>query len=240
MKNQKVKNEQLNKSKITKADRTRSAFLMPTFEIEKQYLNKGLMRVAGVDEAGRGSLAGPLSVAMVIYPAELILSPPTEITESIKDSKLLTHKKRQELVSVVTEFSYYSDVVMINNLDIDRLNINGATEYAINLMLKKYSERYSSQPDALLIDGTFPFKYEIPYRHCKKGDEISFTIASASILAKVARDELLMKLDKEYPGYNFAGNKGYGTKEHREAIQRIGYTAIHRLSYEPVKSMAEG
>ncbi|MCP4130301.1 MAG: ribonuclease HII [bacterium] len=219
-----------------KAD-TRSAFsIKPTFDIEKELINQGYHTIAGVDEAGRGCLAGPLSVGLVIYSSSFISNPHDEILRNINDSKKIPHKRRAPLVDTINKHSQLSTYTMVSHKIIDRLNINGATEYAI----KKLLSIIPVKPDILIMDGRFKFNLGIPYRSIIKGDSLSLSIASASIQAKVQRDRIIEKIDTIYPGYDLKTNKGYGTKKHREAIQEIGFSAIHRKSYEPVKSMISG
>lgn len=213
-----------------------SAFsFIPTFSLERDLIEEGFSLIAGVDEAGRGSLAGPLSVGLVMYDASFILTNIRGIP-GINDSKKLTPCRRTAALDVIRRHSLTATSIMVNHRVIDRLNVNGATEYAILNLLKFLPVK----PDILLLDGNFSFNLGIPVRSILKGDERSTSIASASIAAKVRRDAVLDTFDSLYPGYNFKRNKGYGTREHIRAIAAAGCSPIHRRSYEPVKSMFPG
>ncbi len=207
----------------------------PDFSIEKKLYSQGYRIIAGIDEAGRGALAGPLSVGMVIYSLSIIEDTPESIINSIADSKKLTTKKREEALSVIKENSLsYSSEFVSHNI-IDSINVNRATEAGIHKLLAKSEIK----PDIIIMDGNFKFKFDIPFISVIKGDNKSISIASASIVAKVLRDDLMNKIDCRYPGYGFSGNKGYGTREHMAAIAGTGYSKVHRKSYEPVKSIIE-
>ncbi len=217
-----------------KAGHKKSAFsLLPDFRIERELLSDGYSLVAGIDEAGRGALAGPLSLGIVIFSSESILNPPAEIEGRINDSKKLTPLKRESLSEIVISHSIYSDSCLIPVEKIDELNINGATEYGVRALLEKAEVK----PDIVILDGNFKFTWDIPLVPVKGGDEKSISIAAASILAKVTRDAYMNRLHDEYPEFSFNENKGYGTSSHREAIREHGYRSIHRKSYAPVKHM---
>jgi len=218
------------KSEVGSMDST--FFFEPNFSIEADSVKNEYKFIAGIDEAGRGSLAGPLSVGMVIFPAEIYFTYFSWYTK-INDSKKLTEKKRIEALSVIKKESVYSSFVFIEPEIIDKLNINGATEVAI----KELIASAKIAPDFLLIDGNFNFKFTIPSLSVKKGDSKSLSIAAASIVAKVNRDNLMDSYHKTYPEYNFIKNKGYGTREHRDALHKIGGSPLHRKSYEPFKSL---
>jgi ribonuclease HII len=206
---------------------------MPDFSIERGLLDEGYKIIAGIDEAGRGSLAGPLSVGMTIYNPEIILNPPEEITLLINDSKKLSHIKRINALKIIETYSKHAAVKFINHRIIDRINVNRATELAV----KKLIEDSPVRPDIIIMDGRTAFNTGIKMNTYIKGDGRSITIASASIAAKVRRDFLLEKFESIYPLYNFKRNKGYGTAEHIALIMEHGCSAIHRKSYEPVKSL---
>ncbi len=206
-----------------------------SFEIENDLLAEGYKVIAGVDEAGRGALAGPLAVGLVIYRESFISNPSQEILKNIRDSKKLSPSKRIEALELIKEHSEYAAHTFISHRIIDRLNINLATEFAIKKLLKKIPVR----PDLLILDGNFSFNLGIPHISIIKGDSKSTSIASASIMAKVKRDKLIEKFDLIYPGYLFKKNKGYGTVEHRKAIQETGPSPIHRKTYEPLRSLLE-
>jgi len=204
----------------------------PDFSIEKSYLDKGYRYIAGVDEAGRGALAGPLCVAMVIYDLSNI-SQLTERLSSIDDSKKLTPGRRANARGLVMDESFLHITKFMPHSYIDSTNINIATESAIIRILEKLKVK----PDLILMDGNFKFKLGVESVSVIKGDQKSLSIASASVLAKVDRDFVMERLDEKYQGYGLGRNMGYGTKEHRDSINLQGPSDIHRMSYEPMKSM---
>jgi len=204
-----------------------------SFEIEKRLLTQGYNFIAGIDEAGRGALAGPLVVGLVIFSRSYIYNPSQHLTDNVRDSKKLSPPKRTEALQIIEKAAIYSDIAVISHDTVDKLNVNAATEHAILLLLKKADP----VPDIIIMDGNFKFKFGIPYHSIIKGDEKSFTIASGSIAAKVNRDKLMKQYDKKYPGYSFSKNMGYGTREHLEAISRKGPSEIHRKSYKPVSEL---
>jgi ribonuclease HII len=189
--------------------------------------------IAGVDEAGRGSLAGPLSVGIVIYDSEIIMSSPEVLLENIDDSKKLTPAKRIRSMDIIRENSVFMKAEMVSHAIVDRLNVNAATEFALGKLLL----RLPIKPDVIIMDGKFNFSVGIPVIFVIGGDSKSITIASASIAAKVTRDGIMDKFGLIYPDFGFGKHKGYGTAAHREAIIRFGPCPIHRKTYEPVKSM---
>lgn len=211
-------------------------FYLPDFSIEKGYLKqeRGDMLIAGIDEAGRGALAGPLAVAITIYSCKYIFNP-GENLNCINDSKKLTPAKRTKAASFIKSTALYSDTVFIDNCKIDQYNINQATRTAIVELVEGSRVR----PDLLLVDGGFKFDLPIPYFAIKGGDSISVSIASASIIAKVERDEYMKQCCGQYPEYGFGQHMGYGTRRHIEAIMKNGPSPIHRRSYEPLRSMME-
>lgn len=208
----------------------------PDCSFEQSLLKDGYKLIAGVDEAGRGSLAGPLTLGLVIFPASIIRNPAADLTKHIRDSKQLSPPQRQVALQIIEKTSLSAEVFMVSHKIIDKKNINGATEFALQRMF----EGISIKPDIVIMDGTFSFSLPVPFISIKKGDRTSLTIAAASIMAKVKRDAVMERLDLVYPGYGLSKHKGYGTVAHREAIMHLGYSAIHRKSYEPVKSMAGG
>jgi ribonuclease HII len=204
-----------------------------SFEIEKKLLADGYKIIAGIDEAGRGALAGPLAVGLVIFNKSFIQIPTEEILTHIRDSKELSRLKRNKALKLIEKESICMSTVLVPHDVIDKVNINRATELAVRELLEKASPR----PDIVIMDGNFKFDLGMAYLPVIKGDSKSITIASGSIAAKVKRDGVMDKYELIYPGYSFKKNKGYGTGEHREAISRLGPCHIHRKSYEPVKSM---
>jgi ribonuclease HII len=205
----------------------------PSFEIEAGLFREGHRIIAGADEAGRGSLAGPLSVGLVVFDASLFSAAPADALSLIQDSKKLTPQRRSDALRLIESIACVSLCEHVPADIVDRLNPNRATKYALDRLL----ERSQIKPDLLLMDGTFRFDFNCAYRAVKKGDSLSLSIAAASIVAKVTRDELMVSLDPSYPGYEFAVHKGYGTALHLEKIRALGPSPIHRRSYEPVKSM---
>ncbi len=194
---------------------------MPNFEYEISAYNKGFRTVCGVDEAGRGPLAGPVCAAAVILPEGLII-------EGLNDSKKLTEKKREQLFPIIKEKAIAYSVAFATVEEIEEHNILGATFIAMNRAI----EGLSLKADYALIDGNrLPKDIKIPAETVVKGDFKSCSIAAASILAKVTRDRLMLEYDKKYPQYSFAAHKGYGTKAHYEAIKEYGICEIHRPSF---------
>ena len=189
-------------------------------EFENSIYETGKTLIAGIDEAGRGPLAGPVCAAAVILPKGLVI-------DEINDSKKLTEKKREKLFDVIIQNAVAYSIQFCEPEIIDSINIRQAThkamENAVNGLLVK--------PEHIFIDGNDNIPFEFPYTYIVKGDAKSQTIAAASILAKVSRDRLMTELDKEYPQYGFAKHKGYGTKAHMEAIQQYGVTVVHRKSF---------
>lgn len=180
--------------------------------------------MAGIDEAGRGPLAGPVTAAAVILPAGLLIS-------GVDDSKKLTADSRERLFDIIMTHARSVGVGIISPAEIDRINILQATRRAMLAAV----QQLSPQPDYLLIDGISTIDSKIPQKTIKKGDSLSLSIAAASIIAKVTRDRYMIEMDAKYPGYGFAGHKGYGSAAHLDAIRRLGPTPIHRLSFGGVK-----
>lgn len=185
---------------------------------------KGFEQVAGIDEAGRGPLAGPVIAAAVILPAGLSII-------GVDDSKKLTPGKREKLFDIIMLQALSVGVGVISPEEIDRINILQATRRAMLAAV----HNLSPQPDYLLIDGISTIDSTIPQKTIKKGDSLSLSIAAASIIAKVTRDRLMIDMDAQYPGYGFAGHKGYGSATHMDAIRKLGPTPIHRLTFGGVK-----
>lgn len=198
---------------------------MANLDYESKYYEKGFIYIAGSDEAGRGPLAGPLVVAACILPKGYK-------NELINDSKKLTDKKRRYLYDIIKKdaIAYHIEVIDIET--IDKINIYQASKLGMKICL----ENLKVKPEVALLDA-MNLDMDYPVESIIKGDEKSVSIAAASILAKVYRDDLMIELDKEYPGYGFAKNKGYGTKEHLLALDTLGITPIHRKTYDPVKTM---
>ena len=188
-------------------------------QFEKEFASQGKMLIAGIDEAGRGPLAGPVVVASVIMPLDNII-------DGINDSKKLSEKKRNDLFEKIkqTAISYHIEVV--DEKIIDDINILNATK----LGMKNCIDKLDKTPDVVLIDAV-KIDSDVQTVSIIKGDAKSYSIAAASILAKVYRDNLMLQYDKEYPVYNFAKHKGYGTKMHIDAIKQYGICPIHRRTF---------
>ena len=194
---------------------------MPDYEFEKAAVNSGFSCICGVDEAGRGPLAGPVCAAAVILPEDAVI-------EGLDDSKKLTEKKREKLYDIIKETAVAYSVAYGTLEEIESVNILEATYLAMNRAI----EGLNVKPDFALIDGNrVPRGIKIPCETIVKGDSKSMSVAAASVLAKVTRDRLMLEYDKKYPEYNFKKHKGYGTKEHTELIKQYGPCEIHRLSF---------
>lgn len=190
------------------------------WQFEDEMIQKGYQLICGVDEAGRGPLAGPVCAAAVILP------PHAEIP-GLNDSKKLTDKKRRELFPVICQQSLAYGIAFSDEKEIDEINILQATFVA----MKRAVENLSVKPDYILVDGNKLPDFEIPAQYVIKGDSLSASIAAASVLAKVTRDDLMLKMAGQYPGYGFEIHKGYGTKAHYEALTKMGASPIHRLTF---------
>ena len=192
---------------------------------EKDLYKQGLTLIAGVDEVGRGPLAGPVVAAAVILPQGCKI-------KGLNDSKKIPKKKHLEVFQAVQDQALSIGIGIIDNQVIDQVNIYEATKLA----MKEAISQLSLQPQHLLIDA---MKLDLPISQTSiiKGDANSLSIAAASIIAKVTRDELMKDYDSQFPGYDFSANAGYGTARHLEGIEKQGITPIHRLSFEPIKSM---
>ena len=190
-------------------------------DYELEYYNNGTTLIAGVDEAGRGPLAGPVCVASCIMPMEK-----DKIIEEINDSKKLSEKKREELYDKIVNTAISYKIELISEKVIDEINILNATKMG----MKQAIIGLNVQPELVLIDAV-PLDIGIKTESIIKGDAKSYNIAAASILAKVTRDRLMVELDKIYPEYNFKKHKGYGTKEHIDNLKKYGKCLIHRNSF---------
>jgi ribonuclease HII len=197
----------------------------PDLSFEASLWGTGLRYVAGIDEAGRGALAGPVAAAAVIFPDDGRIA---ATLKGVRDSKQMTPESRCIWAARLKTLTLAQAVGFASALEIDELGIVPATRLAIQRALSKLS----FSPQHLLVDYLNLPECDLPQTPLVKGDMRSLSIAAASILAKTARDEILCQLDQEYPGYEFAAHKGYGTLVHRHAIQRLGYSAIHRRSFK--------
>ncbi len=193
---------------------------MPDYEYEARAAENGFTAVCGVDEAGRGPLAGPVCAAAVILPQGLII-------EGLNDSKKLSEKKREMLYDKVTENAIAWSVAFASEAEIDEINILQATFLA----MKRAVEGLGIKADYALIDGNRMPPLDIDGETVIKGDSLSMSIAAASIIAKVTRDRLMLEIDKEYPQYLFSQHKGYGTALHYEMLEKHGVSPVHRRSF---------
>ncbi len=188
------------------------------FSLELAHAAKG-QRVAGADEAGRGPLAGPVVAAACILPAD-------DFLEGIDDSKKLTPKKREALYEQILKRVISYGIGVVDVQEIERVNILNAARHAFELAIGQLEP-----PFALYTDYITGLSTPYPYTAIKKGDAKVYSIAAASILAKVTRDRMMQEYDRKYPGYDFAAHKGYGTRAHMDAIRALGPCPIHRLSF---------
>ena len=190
------------------------------WEIENGLHAEGYKVICGVDEAGRGPLAGPVCAAAVILPDGLEIP-------GLTDSKKLTDKKRRELFPIIKEQALAYGIAYASRDEIDEINILQATYLAMEQALAQLSVK----PDIAMIDGNRAKDFGLPVRTVVKGDSLSANIAAASVLAKVSRDDLMLELAKEYPAYGFEVHKGYGTKAHYEALREHGASPVHRMTF---------
>ena len=193
---------------------------MDKLTYEKELLKKGCKYICGVDEVGRGPLAGPVVCAAVIMPLE-------DIIEGVDDSKKLTAKKREVLAEEIKKRAVSLNISLVEPQVIDEINILEATK----LCMKKAVEGLSVKPDFVITDGNMVLDIPFPQKSIVKGDEKSYTIGAASIVAKVFRDVLMGELAVTYPQYGFNENKGYGTKQHVESIKKSGICPVHRRTF---------
>ena len=190
------------------------------WEIEEGFFARGVQVICGVDEAGRGPLAGPVCAAAVILPPHLELP-------GLTDSKKLTDKKRRELYPIIKEQAIAWGIGLATEKEIDEINILQATFLAMERALAQLNVK----PDLALIDGNREKDFGLPVKTVVKGDSLSANIAAASVLAKVTRDDLMVALAEEYPQYGFEIHKGYGTKAHYAALREHGPCEIHRMTF---------
>ena len=190
------------------------------WEIENQHFANGIVTICGVDEAGRGPLAGPVCAAAVILPPNLEIP-------GLTDSKKLSDKRRRELYPVIMEKAVAFGIGLASHEEIDEINILQATFLAMERAMVQLNVR----PDLALIDGNRQKDFGLPVETVVKGDSLSASIAAASVLAKVTRDDIMVVMAQEYPGYGFEIHKGYGTKAHYEALEKLGASPIHRKSF---------
>lgn len=190
------------------------------WEIEDENFAAGFQTICGVDEAGRGPLAGPVCAAAVILPPHVRIP-------GLNDSKKLSDKRRRELFPVIQEQALSFGIAFASEQEIDEINILQATFLA----MKRAMEQLSVRPELALIDGNRETDFGIPVKTIVKGDSLSANIAAASILAKVTRDDLMIRMAQQYPEYGFEIHKGYGTRTHYAALERFGPCPIHRMTF---------
>lgn len=200
----------------------------PTLDFEGPLHEAGILHIAGLDEAGRGALAGPVTAAAVMLP----LDDPSALVRlaGVRDSKLLSPEQREQALGVIQEVARCWATGSASPKEVDSLGLLPATRLA---MLRALAD-LSVPPEHLMIDHLILPDDERPQTALVKGDRRSLTIAAASVVAKVLRDREMVELDKRYPGYGWASNKGYGTQQHRSALEQRGASPVHRRSYAPV------
>lgn len=203
-----------------------SKLVTPSLEYETEAWQQGYRLIAGVDEAGRGPLAGPVVAAAVILPTNINLP-------AVNDSKKLTPKQRELAYQNILETALDWGIGVVNEARIDRINILQATYEA----MREAIFNLKSPPEFILVDGRAIPGLNIPQRALIDGDSLSLSIAAASVVAKVVRDQIMTGYDREYPEYGFARHKGYGTKAHREAVAKWGPCKIHRRSFGPIREI---
>ena len=220
-----VQKEIQKRKKAIQAEIDENLRLEAMLRYEKDLYSKGTALIAGVDEVGRGPLAGPVVAAAVILPKNCKI-------KGLNDSKKIPKKKHQEIFQAVKDNALAIAIGIMDNHVIDQVNIYEATKLA----MKEAISQLEPQPEHLLIDA---MKLNLPISQTSiiKGDANSLSIAAASIIAKVTRDKIMANYDEEFPGYDFAQNAGYGTAKHLEGIEKHGVTPIHRTSFEPIKTI---
>ena len=190
-------------------------------KIEEELYNSGANLICGIDEAGRGPLAGPVVVAAAIMPRDSMI-------EGVNDSKKVSEKKREKLYDLITDEAIAYGVGIIDQKEIDRINILNATKEGLTMAVKELNPK----PDLIIVDALSKIDTEgIPYKSIIKGDAKCYSIACASIIAKVTRDRIMRQWDEVYPQYGFIKHKGYGTAAHISAIKEYGLCPLHRLSF---------
>jgi ribonuclease HII len=205
--------------------------MAPSFAEERLLAAQGYRRIAGIDEAGRGPLAGPVVAAAVVLPADFN----APWLDLVRDSKQLLPPLREYLFQHIHEVALGVGVGRVDSSVIDSLGIVKATRLA----MKSAVDQLRPPPESLLIDYMPLPEVRLPQRRITKGDVLCFSIACASIVAKVTRDRLMVELDGLYPGYRLSRHKGYGTREHLDCLHRLGPSPVHRRSFRPVKDMIE-
>ncbi|MCF7847529.1 MAG: ribonuclease HII [Kiritimatiellales bacterium] len=196
---------------------------------EKEAWTSGFLRLAGIDEAGRGPLAGPVVAAAVVFDSVFLNEELNGVLEGLTDSKATTENRREEFFELLTNSDFVEiGLGIVEAPEIDRINILKATHKAMGAAAEEVG------PDYILVDGLAVHGLPCASRNIIKGDALSISISAASIIAKVTRDRIMVKMDAVYPGYGFSDHKGYGTKAHLAALNELGPSALHRQSFKPV------
>ncbi len=202
------------------------------FTYERECLANGYCFIAGIDEVGRGPLAGPVVASSAMFSCEVIKAGLPNSLKDVNDSKKLSEKKREHLFDVLNDFDGVDfGISIIESEEIDRINILQATHKAMSKSLISLEHN----PDHLLVDGRPVKSLGKSQSAIVKGDSLSYSIGAASIIAKVTRDRMMKKFDLKFPGYGFSSNKGYGTREHLNALNDLGPCSIHRLTFAPIR-----
>ena len=202
------------------------------FTYERECLANGYCFIAGIDEVGRGPLAGPVVASSAMFSSDVIKAGLPNSLKDVNDSKKLSEKKREHLFDVLNDFDGVDfGVSIIESEEIDRINILQATHKAMSKSLISLEHN----PDHLLVDGRPVKSLGKSQSAIVKGDSLSYSIGAASIIAKVTRDRMMKKFDLKFPGYGFSSNKGYGTREHLNALNDLGPCSIHRLTFAPIR-----
>ena len=198
--------------------------------IEERLLKSGLVAIAGVDEAGRGACAGPLVIAAVI-----LKNPKSKALKDVRDSKELTPKNREEIFPIITKEASAYAILEISPEEIDERGLHRSNIEGMRMVISQLG----TNPDYVLTDGYEIPGLSIPNLAVWKGDQVAITISAASILAKVHRDRLMVNLDKDYPEYGFAEHKGYVTRSHTAALEKVGVSPVHRKSYANIARLLD-
>jgi ribonuclease HII len=202
------------------------------FTYERECLANGYCFIAGIDEVGRGPLAGPVVASSAMFSSDIIKAGLPNSLKDVNDSKKLSEKKREHLFDVLNDFDGVDfGISIIESEEIDRINILQATHKAMSKSLISLEHN----PDHLLVDGRPVKSLGKSQSAIVKGDSLSYSIGAASIIAKVTRDRMMKKFDLKFPGYGFSSNKGYGTREHLNALNDLGPCSIHRLTFAPIR-----
>ena len=205
----------------------------PDLREEMTLYAEGYRHIAGLDEAGRGSWVGPVVAGAVVLPIDR--PDLSQALDGVRDSKQLTPRQRECLYGIIESVASVVGVGVVSSDQIDAVGIVPATRQAMDLAIAQLNH----PPDFLLIDYLNLPELSIPQKSITRGDALALSVAAASIVAKVTRDRLMVELGTRYPGYGFARHKGYGTRQHRESLVRLGPSPVHRLSFAPMRLMLQ-